>query len=1348
MENNSISTLLPSFLKIFNNSLESFAKVNEAVVSSEETITINIQNDDNTITKLTIPSFGYLKSYLDRLESNIQAIVNLDGNGSSVRLSDGSYRNLVLEKLPTEAPDIKSLDNVTEFNIKSNWFFENMISPLLYISLDVSDQVSKDTERFVVNRYILDLNSTSKKNYFENYLNNNSNISYVEFMKGIIGNNIQYTLDSETVDLPVRQKRYYGNFDVLKISTNDFTEIINGVEVKSTRKIYKLNKLTYTDKNSGFKDTCQLKIGDSLEVIRDTITTRYLIKSIDSSTNSVILELVEGFDGITIGADVLKIGSENDSPLKVDVSIGYDEHCVVFIKPIDPNSNLASTNWSPGVGFYTNDLQVKDDMGNIMTLNTYYRESVVDFGKYLLSWAEDSYPTRSQGLIPNAPVLNNEDFQVVLINAHVAESPAVQNLKELNNQKNELENRISELDVSISSNRTRIQTKNYSTEVERDADKNTLNALITERSTQTELYKSVVNEILTRSKDTSIESAKPKYHIRGFWAMPEERYSEETGNQAIIKFKIRYRYLDLNGAANQLDQYSYNSGNIRAQATFSNYNIIESVLRERTKNQTTGAFEWANIGDNDPDMISINRMDIPITKGEQVEIQVKSVSEAGYPSNPIESEWSDSIIVEFPTDSSSFNEIESIIEQNQKDLAKISLENDLNSKGYTQHIESSFSTNDNYFAHSAKNIASGFVSENQTPIDLYIKLLEMQNVINELIAAINGLQGELALSLVDSEGNVTEIKKNACTEIFAGYYSDDVNALDDPRGAIVSKTYYINIANSEDTPLRLISKFTGNRTTKVDSSVIKAIVPETTTYNSNELVVRDASGNVTLNSDAIEQRSIVETLVDDGLLTVTNGNVQGSIIEESGSPTSTTVLGSTLVLRNSATSENGTQVPLLSSTGSALVSPLENATIFRAAVNNVLELALNDKINKAFKNFKNNNDNDFLYTTKRRYDQVAIVLTSPTNVEEHRDVKKIAPFQSPQCKNQFIYSRYKDLSSQNNLYSDGMDVINGSSTTNISRLTTTKKYEYKLSDSIFTTSPLSFEWRPSGVATQTIQTYTGKNYLGVHKNHPYLQINSNTATTIREDVFSALNLDISNLPTEKDRADLIFKESIYAVGSNRNVLIQNEFVEPEDDSVNNTSVKCCFETNDQYLLGERSCGCYAFMSPIDHEYIQVDGDSAISYKNVKSGDSNSLNIPVTFQYRMTDYYGEGSGLNGGKGNVNGVLENSTTSRIESRNNNENQTYKKKLGFDIYTGILSNPTVTEFDILFFAKYKKDTFTSSSFTNSQITRSIGRLNESLSSIAPTITEGQSATSRDVTRNSNTVSGTRLSGNNRLR
>ena len=57
-ENNSISTMLPELLRLFNNSLESFEKVNQAITSSNESVTINIQNNDGTNSRVTIPSFG------------------------------------------------------------------------------------------------------------------------------------------------------------------------------------------------------------------------------------------------------------------------------------------------------------------------------------------------------------------------------------------------------------------------------------------------------------------------------------------------------------------------------------------------------------------------------------------------------------------------------------------------------------------------------------------------------------------------------------------------------------------------------------------------------------------------------------------------------------------------------------------------------------------------------------------------------------------------------------------------------------------------------------------------------------------------------------------------------------------------------------------------------------------------------------------------------------------------------------------------------------------------------------------------------------------------------------------
>ena len=102
-ENNSISTLLPQLLRLFNNSLEGFEKVNEAITSSRESVTIDVQNEDGTVQRLTIPSFGFLKNSIDRLNQNFQSLTNVGGGDSSVRLSDGTFRNDVLSNLPSES---------------------------------------------------------------------------------------------------------------------------------------------------------------------------------------------------------------------------------------------------------------------------------------------------------------------------------------------------------------------------------------------------------------------------------------------------------------------------------------------------------------------------------------------------------------------------------------------------------------------------------------------------------------------------------------------------------------------------------------------------------------------------------------------------------------------------------------------------------------------------------------------------------------------------------------------------------------------------------------------------------------------------------------------------------------------------------------------------------------------------------------------------------------------------------------------------------------------------------------------------------------------------------------------
>ena len=80
--------------------------------------------------------------------------------------------------------------------------------------------------------------------------------------------------------------------------------------------------------------------------------------------------------------------------------------------------------------------------------------------------------------------------------------------------------------------------------------------------------------------------------------MPQEKSAPETGVQDIIKFKYRYRYLSSDGAANAVDQFTYTDGSGTSQGAFSNYVIVDSVLRPRVKNTITGLYEWVAIDDD------------------------------------------------------------------------------------------------------------------------------------------------------------------------------------------------------------------------------------------------------------------------------------------------------------------------------------------------------------------------------------------------------------------------------------------------------------------------------------------------------------------------------------------------------------------------------------------------------------------------------------------------------------------------------------------------------------------------------------------------------------------------------
>ena len=821
---NSLSYFLEQALILEKNSLETVSKVSDAVTSQQDTVTITLTDPNNTSNTITysIPSFGYLKSEIERLDNTLKTMTNLDsGTGGRIQLSDGTYRKIVASKLASEAPNITTTNNVTNFNFKSNWLFEDMMNPYLYANVDLSNCIPTETERVLIQRYILNCVNNKQLNYFESIKNNSTNIDYKSFLQGLLNNGITYILDENYYDLPPVRRRYSGEFAIDRILENtlssDGKNILGRIILKS---------LLYTDNNSGVENTVTLSKNDILEIKENPATTRYMVTYVDSSTNEIRIKRLEGYTPIK-NDTVFKISSNKVKKISVEVPVSFDKREVIFIKAIDCDSNIPSSKWSPGIAFYTNELKYTSPQGVTSRLDTFYQKNVIDFGNIILSYSKDYYPSIVEGIKPDAPVLHYDsddnssgDFKIVQINKQLSEGTEANIFKKLIADKENALSQINNNNKLVEEQKELIQTTKFSTTMEKLNAQNKLAEYVKNQSTYTSLYNSIVNQIKSQYAATYIE--KPKYRVRGFWSIPSPKISKSSGPQQIIQFKVRYRYLSEIGAANKEEEFTYLDGTTNATGRFSNWNEVLTPLRKRVKG-SDGTYSWEKINTADPDQININQLDLPIQNGEKIEIQIKSISEAGFPTNPMESDWSNSVIIafgDFPELQG--DDISEIIAQNRVDASVANVIDNITGNTYS-HMSSSFYTNDKYFAHNAESITSGFLSPEQTPITLYDKLYDLQNQITEISEQINRMNASISVKLIDGDDNTKVYTLNEGGTIFinAGNYVNAKTKIDvDKRnGAIITKTYYVDISSDLQSSLEILSKIPGDRLSMCPNSI-------------------------------------------------------------------------------------------------------------------------------------------------------------------------------------------------------------------------------------------------------------------------------------------------------------------------------------------------------------------------------------------------------------------------------------------------------------------------------------------------------------------------------------------------
>jgi len=222
-----------------------------------------------------------------------------------------------------------------------------------------------------------------------------------------------------------------------------------------------------------------------------------------------------------------------------------------------------------------------------------------------------------------------------------------------------------------------------------------------------------VKSFQTAVKNNQAVIENPKYHIRGFFPIPLYQYKDDaqTMPEEIIGFEIAYRYICEDNTATPLDTFTYTdtNGSAIVSGTFTDWILEQSKLKQRVFNNTTNLYEWETENVGDGSQININQIDIAISKGEKVEIKARSISEAGYPNNPLRSPWSASIVMSFPSTLDTRNAIADLVEEINDDALNIAISNNLNAIGITSHLDDTISNtssvNGVYYKHMADNIA-------------------------------------------------------------------------------------------------------------------------------------------------------------------------------------------------------------------------------------------------------------------------------------------------------------------------------------------------------------------------------------------------------------------------------------------------------------------------------------------------------------------------------------------------------------------------------------------------------------------------------------------------------------------
>ena len=673
-----------------------YGNMSELVKASEDMLNVASAfnktiggNDANVIltdSSIALPSYSYV---LQRLERAEKTIANFTLGKGVVQTADGTYRKITVDNVPRPAVDIGPMESVSTFDVDANWFFESFQFPRCVVKIDLKGKIADDSDRVYITRIIVD-STQDTLNTADTPIQDVS-YGYTDMIQYLERNGISYKEDRDEVKLPLTYEKYNGSFQIIGISLQNDS---NGL----SQTWYYIDTINYNEVDENgtvLNNSGNLANGDMLRFNNSL----FKIVEIDQTEKRIRLEYNIGYDTLNT-YDSLELYNTPFSEKIINVGISINEYDIIYVKGVNENFNILSSEWSDPLVIYTNDLTM--DGSNTLTLYNYYVANVADFGQKMIAEFKEGRLPAYGSQVPSAPILNVDDIRVVQINTQLEATLDSERYNNITTEIASLKSNITAVRTTIVDNKDKlIQETNESS---RETIQNTINSDTEKLNNLTTQFSSLVEELNTLLTDAGAINYTPKYHARGFFAVPDPRYldpEKKTGKQNIIGFETLYRYLHMDETGTSLNTFNYtdSSNGVFQTGVFSDWNLSVSPFLEKVYNKDTDRYEWVD-EKADGTHVAINQIDIPIRNGEKVEIKVRSISEAGYPYSPLKSEWSNSIIVEFPSNLTTDDSVTTILETVKNDMTSVVLQETLSAAGIYTHIADSNSM----FKHNAENI--------------------------------------------------------------------------------------------------------------------------------------------------------------------------------------------------------------------------------------------------------------------------------------------------------------------------------------------------------------------------------------------------------------------------------------------------------------------------------------------------------------------------------------------------------------------------------------------------------------------------------------------------------------------